>query len=173
MTGAVEEGIAGALARLRVGTGIDVHAWADGRPLILGGVRIPHDGGLDGHSDADMLAHAVMNAVLGGAGLDDIGSYFPSDDPTLEGADSMQLLARVVDMVAARGCTIVNVDCVAVMQAPRLAPHREAIRMSLASVLRIDAGRVTVRASTTDHLGFIGRREGAATVATCLVLHPS
>ena len=159
-----------ALGRLRVGTGIDVHGFEAGRRLVLAGVDIPHTHGLEGHSDADLVAHAVTDALLGGAGLADIGTYFPPNDPDLEGADSMQLLSQVVDMLDDRDCSIVNVDCVVALQAPKLAPHREAMIQNLARTLRIDADRVTVRATTTDGLGFVGRREGGAAVATCLVL---
>lgn len=162
--------VTAALSRLRVGTGIDVHAFEEGRRLVLAGIEIPHTHGLAGHSDADLVAHAVTDALLGGAGLADIGTYFPSGDPSLEGADSMHLLGQVVDMLRERGCEIVNVDCVVALQAPKLAPHREAMIDSLAATLGIDVDRVTVRATTTDHLGFVGRREGGAAVATCLVL---
>lgn len=158
------------LMRLRVGTGVDVHGFVEGGRLVLAGVDVPHTHGLEGHSDADLVAHAVTDALLGGAGMADIGTYFPSEDASLEGADSMDLLRQVVDMLDERDCTIVNVDCVVAMQAPKLAPHREAMVASLAAVLRIDPDRVTVRATTTDHLGFIGRREGAAAIASCLVL---
>lgn len=158
------------LARLRVGTGIDVHAFEEGGRLVLAGVDVPHTHGLVGHSDADLVAHAVTDALLGGAGLADIGTYFPSEDASLEGADSMDLLRQVVAMLHERDCSIVNVDCVVAMQAPKLAPHREAMREGLAAVLGIDVDRVTVRATTTDHLGFVGRREGGAAIATCLVL---
>lgn len=156
--------------RMRVGTGLDVHEFVEGRRLILAGVEIPHTHGLEGHSDADLVAHAVTDALLGGAGMEDIGAYFPPDDPSLEGADSMQLLAQVVDMLDERACMIVNVDCVVALQAPKLAPHRTAMIANLARTLRIDADRVTVRATTTDGLGFVGRREGGAAIATCLVL---
>lgn len=158
------------LHRLRVGTGIDVHAFEAGARLVLAGVEVPHTHGLVGHSDADIVAHTVTDALLGGAGMADIGTYFPSEDDAWKGADSMQLLAKVVDMLEQRSCEIVNVDCVVAMQAPKLAPHREQMNANLAEVLRIDVDRVTVRATTTDHLGFVGRREGAAAVATCLVL---
>ncbi|MCW2973417.1 MAG: hypothetical protein JWN72_1690 [Thermoleophilia bacterium] len=157
------------VTRLRVGTGFDVHAFEEGGRLVLAGVEIPHTHGLVGHSDADLIAHAVTDALLGGAGLADIGEYFPAE-AVAAGADSMGLLGQIVDLLDERGCEIVNVDCVVAMQAPKLAPHRDAMRTSLAAVLRADVDRVTVRASTTDHLGFIGRREGAAAIATCLVL---
>ena len=158
------------LMRMRVGTGLDVHGFEEGGRLVLAGVDIPHTHGLEGHSDADLVAHAVTDALLGGAGMADIGTYFPSEDDTWKGADSMELLAQVVRMLDERGCEIVNVDCVVAMQAPKLAPHREQMNANLAAVLGVDVDRVTVRATTTDHLGFIGRREGAAAVATCLVL---
>ena len=158
------------VTRLRVGTGIDVHAFEAGGRLVLAGVDIEHTHGLVGHSDADLVAHAVTDALLGGAGLADIGTYFPSEDASLEGADSMELLAKVVAMLDERGCELINVDCVVAMQSPKLAPHREAMIANLAAVLHTDVDRVTVRATTTDHLGFVGRREGAAAIATCLVL---
>lgn len=165
MTSAVSE-----LLRLRVGTGVDVHGFVEGGRLVLAGVDVPHTHGLEGHSDADLVAHAVTDALLGGAGMADIGTYFPSEDDSFAGADSMDLLRQVVDMLEERGCTIVNVDCVVAMQAPKLAPHREAMVANLARVLRVGEDRVTVRATTTDHLGFVGRREGAAAFASCLVL---
>jgi 2-C-methyl-D-erythritol 2,4-cyclodiphosphate synthase len=158
------------VTRLRVGTGVDVHAFEEGGRLVLAGVDIEHTHGLVGHSDADLVAHAVTDALLGGAGLADIGTYFPSEDDSLKGADSMELLAKVVAMLDERGCELINVDCVVAMQSPKLAPHREAMMANLAEVLRTDLDRVTVRATTTDYLGFVGRREGAAAIATCLVL---
>lgn len=158
------------LRRLRVGTGIDVHAFEPGERLVLGGVDIPHTHGLVGHSDADLVAHTVTDALLGAAGMADIGTYFPSEDESWRGADSMQLLARVVEMVNERGCEIVNVDCVVAMQAPKLAPYKEQMAANLAAVLGVGEARVTVRATTTDHLGFVGRREGAVATASCLVL---
>lgn len=163
-------GISNELSRLRVGTGIDVHGFVEGGRLVLAGVDIEHTHGLEGHSDADVVAHTVTDALLGGAGMADIGTYFPSEDASLQGADSMDLLRQVVAMLDERGCVILNVDCVVAMQAPKLAPHREAMIANLAATLGIDADRVTVRATTTDHLGFVGRREGAASIATCLVL---
>jgi 2-C-methyl-D-erythritol 2,4-cyclodiphosphate synthase len=166
-------GVATELARLRVGTGLDVHGFVEGGRLVLAGVDIPHTHGLEGHSDADLVAHAVTDALLGGAGMADIGTYFPSEDPSLEGADSMDLLRQVVVMVRDAGCTIVNVDCVVAMQAPKLAPHRAAMISNLAAVLGVGHDRVTVRATTTDGLGFVGRREGGAAIATCLVLRGS
>jgi 2-C-methyl-D-erythritol 2,4-cyclodiphosphate synthase len=162
--------VADQLARLRVGTGLDVHGFVEGGRLVLAGVDIPHTHGLEGHSDADLVAHAVTDAILGGAGMADIGTYFPSEDPSLKGANSMELLRQIVGMIGNDGCTIVNVDCVVALQVPKLAPHRHEMIANLAEVLGIDSDRVTVRATTTDGLGFVGRREGGAAIATCLVL---
>ncbi|MBC7643511.1 MAG: 2-C-methyl-D-erythritol 2,4-cyclodiphosphate synthase [Thermoleophilia bacterium] len=163
--------LAAVLGRLRVGTGVDVHPFVEGRPLILGGVTVPSERGLEGHSDADLVAHAVTHAVLGVAGMADIGTYFPSDDPSLEGADSMELLRKVVVMACdERAVTVISVDVIVIMQAPKLAPFRAQIAANIAQALRIDADRVTVRATTTDHLGFVGRGEGASALATCLAL---
>jgi 2-C-methyl-D-erythritol 2,4-cyclodiphosphate synthase len=154
---------------LRVGIGFDAHAFADGRPLVLAGVAIPAERGLEGHSDADLVSHAVTDALLGAAGMEDIGHLFPSDDPALAGASSVGLLARAWERVQAAGWAIVNVDAIVIMQAPRLAPHREAMRDGLAAALGVERSRVTVRASTTDHLGFAGRGEGAACQAVALL----
>ncbi len=158
---------------LRVGIGFDAHAFADGRRLVLAGVEIPHSRGLAGHSDADLIAHAVTDALLGAAGGDDIGERFPSDDPSLEGASSIRLLARAWGELAAQGWSIVNIDAIVIMQQPRLAPHREQMRLALAEALGVERARVTVRASTTDHLGFAGRGEGAACQAVALLSKPS
>lgn len=157
---------------LRVGIGFDAHAFADGRRLVLAGVEVPHDRGLAGHSDADLVAHAVTDALLGAAGGGDIGELFPSDDPALAGAASVELLARAWAGPRADGWEIVNVDAIVIAQAPRLAPHREAMRTNLAVALGVDRERVTVRASTTDHLGFTGRGEGAACQAVALLRRP-
>mgnify|MGYP006276309097 CR=1 FL=1 len=160
------------LGRLRVASGFDVHPYVPGRRLVLAGVEIDHDHGLDGHSDADLIAHAATDALLGAAGMEDIGALFPSDDPALEGADSMRLLEQVVEQVRAGGSQIINVDVVVMAQSPRLAPYRDAMRDNLARVLGIDRDRVTVRATTTDGLGFIGRGDGAAALATCALVRP-
>lgn len=162
--------IAEAIGQLRVGTGFDVHPFIEGRPLILGGVAIPSDRGLEGHSDADVIAHAVTDAVLGTTGLGDIGTLFPSDDPRLKNADSMELLREAVAQVVAAGTTLISVDVVLMMQAPRFSTHREKVRQCLAQSLNISPTRVGVRATTTDHLGFVGRGEGAAAQATCLAI---
>lgn len=159
------------LRQLRNGLGVDVHPFAEGRPLILGGVHVPHTHGLEGHSDADVVAHAVTDAVLGGAGLGDLGVMFPSSDPALAGADSMALLTRALDAVRERGCEVLNVDVVIIMQQPQLAPWRDAIAASLAETLGLEPAHVSVRATTTDRLGFVGRGEGAAAIATASVFH--
>ncbi len=154
---------------LRVGIGFDAHAFAEGGRLVLAGVEVPHSRGLAGHSDADLVAHAVTDALLGAAGGEDIGALFPSDDPALEGASSIQLLAEAWATLAAAGWSIVNVDAVVIMQEPRLAPYRDAMRAALADALGVTGDRVTVRASTTDHHGFAGRGEGAACQAVALL----
>jgi 2-C-methyl-D-erythritol 2,4-cyclodiphosphate synthase len=154
---------------LRVGIGFDAHAFADGRPLVLAGVAIPAERGLEGHSDADLVSHAITDALLGAAGMEDIGHLFPSDDPALAGASSIGLLGRAWERVQAGGWAIVNVDAIVIMQAPRLAPHRDAMRECLAAALGVNRARVTVRASTTDRLGFAGRGEGAACQAVALL----
>jgi 2-C-methyl-D-erythritol 2,4-cyclodiphosphate synthase len=154
---------------LRVGIGFDAHAFVAGRPLVLAGVTIPSDRGLDGHSDADLAAHALTDALLGAAGMEDIGHLFPSGDPALRDARSIDLLARAWSTIRDRGWAIVNADVVLVMEAPRIAPHREAMRTALAAAVGVDAARVTVRASTTDGLGFTGRGEGAACTAVALL----
>jgi len=154
---------------VRVGIGFDAHAFADGRRLVLAGIEVAHSRGLAGHSDADLVSHAVTDALLGACGGDDIGALFPSDDPALKDASSIDLLRRAWSGLAAQGWSIVNVDAVVVMQEPRLSPHREAMRGSLAAALGVERDRVTVRASTTDMLGFVGRGEGAACQAVALV----
>jgi 2-C-methyl-D-erythritol 2,4-cyclodiphosphate synthase len=157
---------------LRVGAGFDAHAFEDGGRLVLAGVEIEHARGLVGHSDADLVAHAVTDALLGAAGREDIGHLFPSDDPALAGASSIDLLARVWAGLAGDGWAIVNVDAIVIMQEPRIAPYRAAMRETLAAALATEVERVTVRASTTDHLGFAGRREGAACQAVALLRRP-
>lgn len=147
------------------GIGYDSHRLADGRRLILGGVEIPNERGLDGHSDADVLAHAVIDALLGAAGLGDIGEHFPDTDERFRDADSMQLLGTVVRTVSDAGLRIVNVDCTVVMERPKLAPHRQAIRERLAQALGLEPARVNVKASTGEGIGFVGRGEGVAALA--------
>ena len=147
------------------GIGWDSHRLVAGRPLILGGVTIPHDRGLDGHSDADVLTHAVIDALLGAAGLGDIGQHFPDTDERWAGADSIGLLGAVVGLVGERGLTVAHVDSTVVMERPKLAPHREAIRASLADALGVGVGHVNVKASTGEGMGFVGRGQGLAAVA--------
>ena len=146
---------------MRSGIGIDSHRFAEGRRLVLGGVEIPYELGLAGHSDADVLAHAIADALLGAAGLGDIGQHFPDTDPAFAGADSMGLLAEVVARVRAAGFQPVHVDATVMLERPKLAPHRDAIQTSLAAVL----GSVNVKATTGEGMGFVGRGEGAAALA--------
>jgi 2-C-methyl-D-erythritol 2,4-cyclodiphosphate synthase len=148
-----------------VGIGFDSHRLAAGRRLVIGGVEIPYERGLDGHSDSDVLAHAVIDALLGAAGTGDIGEHFPDTDERWRDADSMQLLASVVERVHADGFEVVNVDCTVVMEAPKLLPYKAAIRERLAAALRIELARVNVKASTGEGMGFVGRGEGVATLA--------
>jgi 2-C-methyl-D-erythritol 2,4-cyclodiphosphate synthase len=154
---------------LRVGTGFDAHALVEGVPLVLGGVRIEHSRGLAGHSDGDVLAHALTDAVLGAAGMEDIGALFPSDDASLAGADSVDLLRRAWAIVHEGGWELVNADIVLIGEEPRLAPHRDAMRAQLAGALGVEPERVAVRATTTDGLGFTGRAEGLAATAVALL----
>ena len=148
-----------------VGIGYDSHRLSEGRPLILGGVSIPYERGLDGHSDADVLTHAVIDALLGAAGLGDIGEHFPDTDERFKDADSLHLLGIVVTSVIAAGFAIVNVDCTVVMERPKLARYRQAIRASLAEALELPAERVNVKASTGEGIGFVGRGEGVGALA--------
>jgi 2-C-methyl-D-erythritol 2,4-cyclodiphosphate synthase len=147
------------------GIGYDSHRLVAGRRLVIGGVQIPSELGLDGHSDADVLAHALIDALLGAAGLGDIGQHFPDTDERWRDADSIGLLAAAVEMVGAEGLHVVNVDCTVVMEAPKLAPHRHAIRERLAATLGLPTARVNVKASTGEHMGFVGRGEGVAALA--------
>jgi 2-C-methyl-D-erythritol 2,4-cyclodiphosphate synthase len=152
---------------MRIGTGYDVHRLVSGRPLVLGGVTIPHDQGLLGHSDADVLTHAICDALLGAAGMGDMGLYFPDTDPAWAGIESLDLLQRVCEMIQDQW-DIANVDVTLIAQAPKLAPHREAMRARLASVMQIDLLRVNIKATTTEGLGALGRGEGIA--AQCVAL---
>lgn len=154
---------------LRIGQGMDVHAFAEGRKLVIGGVDIPHDRGLDGHSDADVLAHAVMDALLGAARAGDIGKLFPPDDPAYEGADSIELLARVAEHVRGLGFDILDVDSVIAAQAPKLSPYRDQMRENLASAMGLPVENVGCKATTTERLGFEGREEGISATAVCLL----
>ena len=154
---------------LRVGLGVDAHAFEDGVRLVLGGVGIDHPRGLAGHSDGDVVAHALIDALLGAAGLGDIGSLFPSGDPRWHGADSLHLLRDAYLGVREAGFALVNADCVLVGEEPRIAEHREEMRHRLAGALGVEPDRVNVRATTTDRLGFTGRGEGLAAQAVALL----
>lgn len=154
---------------LRIGCGYDVHALVSGRPLVLGGVTVPFDRGLLGHSDADVLTHAVMDALLGAAALGDIGALFPDSDPQYAGADSLELLARVTELLGDNGWHIVNVDATVVAQAPKLSPHIPAMRQRLASAMGLAASCVSVKATTEEHMGVTGRGEGMAAHAVALL----
>ena len=155
--------------KLRVGQGFDVHALVEGRPLVLGGVTIPHERGLLGHSDADALLHALCDALLGAAALGDIGRHFPDTDPAWKGADSRALLRAVAGKLHAAGWAVVNVDTTIIAQAPRMAPHIPAMVACIAADLGIDPGCVSVKAKTTERLGFTGRGEGIAAEAVALL----
>jgi len=154
---------------MRIGHGYDVHRFVEGRPLILGGVKIPYELGLLGHSDADVLLHAVSDALLGAAGLRDIGYHFPDTDATYKGADSLELLRVVGQKVAAKGYRISNIDVTMIAQAPKLKLHILAMRDNIARVLSLDPDRVNVKATTEEHLGFTGRKEGLSCHAVCLL----
>jgi 2-C-methyl-D-erythritol 2,4-cyclodiphosphate synthase len=155
---------------MRIGTGFDVHAFADGRALVLGGVTIAHTRGLAGHSDADVLLHAISDALLGALALGDLGAHFPDSDPRWKGADSRDLLRHVVSLVAARGWAIGNVDATVIAQAPRIAPHVPAMRANVAADLGCAPDRVSIKATTTERLGFAGREEGIAAEAVVLLV---
>lgn len=154
---------------LRIGHGFDVHAFAEGRPLILGGVNVPCERGLAGHSDADVVAHAVMDAVLGALRAGDIGKLFPDTDPAYEGADSLGLMRRVAELVREQGWRVADVDCTIAAQAPKLAPYRDEMRARMAAALGVEKDAVGVKATTTERLGFVGREEGIAAWAVALL----
>jgi 2-C-methyl-D-erythritol 2,4-cyclodiphosphate synthase len=154
---------------LRVGLGYDVHRVKAGRPLVLGGVKFESDWGLEGHSDADVLLHAVGDALLGAAGLGDLGEHFPAGDPKWKNASSVDLLKRITALLGARGARVENVDVMLVAEAPKLAPHRAAMCANIAAAIGVAADRVSVKATTNETLGAIGRREGLAAFAVALV----
>jgi 2-C-methyl-D-erythritol 2,4-cyclodiphosphate synthase len=156
---------------VRSGIGVDSHAFAEGRPLLLGGIEVPHDRGLAGHSDADVLTHAIIDALLGAAGLGDIGLHFPDTDPAFEGADSIALLREVVRRLD--GAEVVHVDATVMMERPKLAPHREAMRARLVEALGVPVERVNVKATTGEGMGFVGRREGVAAMAVATIDAPA
>lgn len=154
---------------VRTGIGYDVHRLARGRRLVLGGVEIPHHHGLEGHSDADVLTHAIMDALLGAAGLGDIGDHFPDSDPRFADADSIELLRTVVALLTERGLAVVQVDATILLEAPRVAPHRQAIRERLAGALGVPDADVSVKAGTNEGMGFVGTGEGAAALAVATI----
>jgi 2-C-methyl-D-erythritol 2,4-cyclodiphosphate synthase len=157
------------MSEVRVGIGLDAHAFSDEAALVLGGVDFPGERGLAGHSDGDLLAHALIDALLGAAGLGDIGELFPSGDPEWLDASSIRLLQRAYEVVRGAGWELVNADCVLIGEEPRIAPVRDAMRARLAGAMGVDLGRVAVRATTTDQLGFTGRGEGLAAQAVALL----
>ena len=154
---------------MRIGQGYDVHRLVAERPLILGGIEIPYEKGLLGHSDADVLLHAISDALLGAAALGDIGAHFPDSDPAYRGADSAELLRAVGGLIRASGYEIGNIDSTVSCQAPKLAPHIASMRARIAEVLALPVGAVSVKASTEEHMGFTGRGEGIAAHAVCLL----
>ncbi|MBP3305185.1 MAG: 2-C-methyl-D-erythritol 2,4-cyclodiphosphate synthase [Oscillospiraceae bacterium] len=154
---------------MRIGHGYDVHRLVPGRDLILGGIKIPYELGLDGHSDADVLLHAVSDALLGAAGLGDIGRHFPDTDPQYRGADSLKLLEIVGQKVAAAGYRVGNIDVTMIAQKPKLKDYIGAMERNIAAALKTDAGRINVKATTEEHLGFTGTCEGMACHAVCLL----
>lgn len=154
---------------MRIGHGFDAHRFAAGRRLVLGGVEIPFDRGLAAHSDGDVVIHALCDALLGAAGLGDIGQHFPDRDPDLEGIDSRVLLRRVMDMLSARGLSVINADITVVAQVPRLAPYIEQMRGHLAADARVAVERVNIKATTTEGMGFAGREEGILSHAVVLL----
>lgn len=154
---------------LRIGVGYDVHAFAAGRKLVLGGVEIPHRQGLQGHSDADVLCHAISDALLGAARLGDIGRLFPDTDPAYKGANSLTLLQEVGLLLKEKGFEILDIDSVIIAQAPKLSPYRDDMRTRIANALGLSVDQVGIKATTTEHLGFEGREEGISAQASCLL----
>ncbi len=154
---------------MRVGLGYDAHAFVAGRPLFLGGLRIAHDRGLLGHSDGDVLLHAISDAILGAAGEGDIGVHFPNTDKGIEGIESARILARAAELARMRGYEIVNVDAVIVAEEPRIQPYREEMRANIARIMAVDVARISVKGKTTEGMGFAGRREGIESYAVCLL----
>lgn len=155
-----------------VGIGYDVHRFAENRTLILGGVNIPHTHGLDGHSDADVLCHAIADAILGAIGERDIGHHFPNTDPECKGMSSLEIVRRAVELVAEQGGRLNNIDCTLIAEAPKIGPHLEAMKSKLAAVLSLEPKRVGIKATTNERLGFLGRQEGIAAMAVASVEVP-
>lgn len=158
------------LILLRIGFGYDVHAFAENRPLILGGVNIPHTVGLLGHSDADVLTHAIMDALLGAAALGDIGKHFPDTDDAYKGADSLVLLSKTLEILNKSGYTVNNIDSTVAAQAPKLAPFIEQMRINISQTLHLPLDAVSVKATTTEKLGFEGRKEGISAYCVCTII---
>ena len=154
---------------LRIGHGYDVHAFSDNRKCIIGGVEIPYEKGLLGHSDADVLLHAISDSLLGAAALGDIGEHFPDTDPAFKGADSLVLLKNVVDLIHSKGYKVNNIDATIIAQAPKMAPHIEQMRQNIAVALQVDIDFVNVKATTEEKLGFTGRKEGISAHCVCLI----
>lgn len=155
--------------KIRTGIGIDAHRFAAGRQLVLGGMAIDHPMGLEGHSDADVLSHAIADALLGAAGLEDIGHYFPDTDAEYKDISSLEILRRVMELVRKSGCEVGNIDAVLILEEPRMAPYREKMRAALSKAMGIAVEDISLRATTTEGMGFAGRGEGIAACATCLV----
>ena len=153
----------------RIGIGFDAHALSEGRPLVIGGVNIPHSKGLQGHSDADVLVHALMDAILGALALGDIGGHFPDTEDEFEGADSLELLSRVQKMIEDKGYCCENLDSIIIAEKPKLKPYIGEMRENLASVLKINVDQLSIKATTTEHMGFTGREEGIAAQAIVLL----
>ena len=154
---------------MRVGLGFDVHAFAEGRTLILGGIPIPHEQGLHGHSDGDVLLHAISDALLGAAADGDIGLYFPDTDASIKGIDSRKILSHAVERIRAKGFTIVNADAVIICETPKISPYRDALRESIAGLLGVSVDRVSIKGKTAEGLGELGRGAGIAVHAVCLL----
>jgi 2-C-methyl-D-erythritol 2,4-cyclodiphosphate synthase len=160
------------MSELRIGLGVDAHAFADGIPLMLGGIRFDDDRGLAGHSDGDVLTHALIDALLGASGLGDIGSLFPSEDDSLQGVSSLLLLRNAYGKVTNAGLELVNANCVLIGEQPRIADRRDDMRARLAETMGVEPGRIAIQATTTDRLGFAGRGEGLAAEAVALLRRP-
>ncbi|MCC0178594.1 2-C-methyl-D-erythritol 2,4-cyclodiphosphate synthase [Waterburya agarophytonicola K14] len=155
---------------IRIGNGYDIHKLVTGRPLILGGIEIPHSLGLLGHSDADVLTHAIMDALLGALGMGDIGHYFPPSDPKWKGANSMRLMEQVAEMIVSQGWKIGNIDSTVIAERPKLKPHLKSMRDSLAQTLKVDIDRISIKATTNEELGPVGREEGICAYAVVLLV---
>lgn len=154
---------------LRIGHGYDVHAFSDNRKCIIGGVEIPYEKGLLGHSDADVLLHAISDSLLGAAALGDIGKHFPDTDPQYKGANSLMLLESVVNLINSKGYTVNNIDATVIAQAPKMAPYIQQMRQNIANALKVDVDFVNVKATTEEKLGFTGRKEGISAHCVCLI----